>query len=176
METTIREEKLFKIFNNVNDWLKFAEAKNAALVAFNGVSIFGIIQAFQSELIKDDWLCNYLQFIIVLLIFSTITSLISFAPKVKMVKLSWAKPSGKNVLFFEYLKTLDNTEILKQIFEGVSIEFTNFEKDLAEQIKQNSYIASKKYGFFSIALWITIAAYITLPLALIFFLYTYFSK
>jgi len=35
--------KLISIFQIVNDWLKFAEAKNAVLLAFSGAEITAII-------------------------------------------------------------------------------------------------------------------------------------
>jgi hypothetical protein len=117
-------------------------------------------------------------FVIIVLVFSTIFSLISFAPRVKIIKGGWYAPSDiPNVLFFEYLKTKTKEEIIKEI-TGVSNvnSYTTIEKDIAEQIKQNSIVASRKYSYFTIAVWFTIAAYITIPLAGIFCLYTYLSK
>lgn len=178
-EIKIRDEKLFKVFNNVNDWLKFAEAKNAMLIAFNGASIFGSIKLLNLEYIKSsDFLEGYFFFVIICLVFSTVNCLISFAPRVKIIKGGFYD-SGKipNVLFFEYLKGKSNLEIIKEI-TGVNEtdKYTTLEKDIAEQIKQNSIIASRKYSHFTVSVWITISAYITLPLAGIFCLYTYLSN
>jgi hypothetical protein len=179
MATTAHEEQLYRVFNNVNDWLKFAEAKNAMIIAFNSASIYGITQLFDLEYVKNSGtLTNYLIFVIIVLVFSTIFSLISFAPRVKIIKGGWYAPSDiPNVLFFEYLKTKTKEEIIKEI-TGVSNvnSYTTIEKDIAEQIKQNSIVASRKYSYFTIAVWFTIAAYITIPLAGIFCLYTYLSK
>lgn len=179
MATTTHEEQLYRVFNNVNDWLKFAEAKNAMIIAFNSASIYGITQLFNLEYVKNSGtLINYLILVIIVLVFSTISSLISFAPRVKIIKGGWYAPGDiPNVLFFEYLKTKNNEEIIKEI-TGVSNvnSYATIEKDIAEQIKQNSIIASRKYSYFTIAVWLTIAAYITIPLAGIFCLYTYLSK
>lgn len=176
MATSIHEEQLYKIFNNVNDWLKFAEAKNAMIIAFNSASIYGITQTFNLDCIKNStFLTNYLFFVIILLVFSTICSLISFAPRVKIIKGGYYAPGNiPNVLFFEYLKTKTNIEIIKEV-TGVLDEktFATIEKDIAEQIKQNSIVASRKYSYFTISVWLTMAAYITFPLAGIFCLYTY---
>ena len=38
------EEQLHKIFANVNEWLKYAEAKNFGLITINGAIILGISQ------------------------------------------------------------------------------------------------------------------------------------
>ena len=42
-------ENLKSIFNNINDWLKFAEAKNFGLLTLNGALIFGITQTEASD-------------------------------------------------------------------------------------------------------------------------------
>ena len=44
MATTTHEEQLQKIFTNVNDWLKFAEAKNFGLLSLNAAIVFGFTQ------------------------------------------------------------------------------------------------------------------------------------
>jgi hypothetical protein len=177
MPSSIHEEQLYKIFNNVNDWLKFSEAKNAMLIAFNSASIYGITQAFAIDFIKSrDYLKAYLIVVIILLVFSTILSLVSFAPKLKIIKGGfYASGDTPNVFFFEYLKNKTNIEIIQEV-TGIIDEttFTKIEKDISEQIVQNSIIASRKYSHFTIAVWITIAAYITIPLAGIFCLYAYF--
>src|SRR5689334_7270323 len=41
-------EDLKYTFNNINEWLKFAEAKNAGLLALNAVAVIGILQANSS--------------------------------------------------------------------------------------------------------------------------------
>jgi hypothetical protein len=173
------DEQLYKVFNNVNDWLKFAEAKNAMLIAFNGASIFGSLKLLNLDYIKNsEFLENYFFFVIICLVFSTINCLISFAPRVKLIKGGYYD-SGKipNVLFFEYLKGKSNLEIIEEITGDTEKDkYTTLEKDIAEQIKQNSIISSRKYSHFTISVWITISAYITLPLAGIFCLYTYLSK
>lgn len=176
MATSTHEEQLYKIFNNVNDWLKFAEAKNAMLIAFNSASIYGITQLFNLDYIKKcEPLIWYLIIVIIILVFSTICSLISFAPRVKIISGGLYAPSDTpNVLFFEYLKTKSNIEILNEV-TGITDDtsFTTIEKDTAEQIKQNSILASRKYSYFTISVWLTITAYITIPMAFIFCLYTY---
>ena len=170
------EEQLYKVFYNVNDWLKFAEAKNAMLIAFNGASIFGVTQLYDLKYVKDsEGIKGYLFFVIVCLVFSTVNCLISFAPRVKIIK-GGLYSSGKiaNVLFFEYLKGKSNLEIVQEITgDNEKEKYTTLEKDIAEQIKQNSIISSRKYSHFTISVWITISAYVTILLAGIFALYTY---
>lgn len=176
------EERLLKVFANVNDWLKFAEAKNAMIIALNAASIYGIAKAMNLKVIENsEFLSWYLFIVIIQLVFSTVCALISFAPRVKIIKGGLFAPgSVSNVLFFEYLKTKSSDEIIREVnsIEKSDMAFkpTLFETDVAVQIQQNSIIASRKYSYFAIAVWLTISAYITLPLALIFCLYTYLSK
>lgn len=177
--STSCEEQLYKVFSNVNDWLKFAEAKNAMLIAFNGASTFGIIKLFDIKTIKDSQLLSvYVAFVICCLIFSTINCLISFVPRVKIIDGDFYN-AGKipNILFFEYLKGKSNIEIIREITGKAEVQtYSRLEKDIAEQIKQNSIIASRKYAHFTVSVWITVSAYASLPLALIFFLYTHWGS
>ncbi len=176
MPESTKEEKLFKVFANVTDWLKFAEAKNAVIIALNSASIYGITKMYDLDILKNSDLWKWYLFIVLLqLVFSTICSLISFAPRVKIIEGGYYAPGNiPNVLFFEYLKTKSNIEIIKEV-TGINDEatFTRIEQDIAEQIKQNSIIASRKYSYFTISVWLTISAYITFPVALIFCLSTY---
>ena len=41
------EKKLNQIFVNVNEWLKFAEAKNGVLFAFNGAAVIGVLSLYK---------------------------------------------------------------------------------------------------------------------------------
>ncbi|MEM7187230.1 MAG: hypothetical protein AAF466_11280, partial [Bacteroidota bacterium] len=51
--------------------------------------------------------------------------------------------------------------------------FSELDKDLANQIQSISLVASRKYSLFSIAVWITATAYLTFPVAVIFWLYNF---
>ena len=52
VETSLEKDNIKDIFSNINDWLKFAEAKSATLIACNGALIFVIsilISSFEPE-------------------------------------------------------------------------------------------------------------------------------
>ena len=169
------EERLHRIFSNVNDWLKFADTKSSILLAFNGASIFGLMKMFDFQFIKDhDWTHIYIYVALAQLIFSAIWCLICLTPRVTILqRLLSPKTSYPNILFYEYLKTKTGIDILKELYNTTEEDFTEYEKDLAEQIKQNSIIASSKYSYFTVAVWLTISSYITFILAGIFLAYTY---
>jgi hypothetical protein len=170
------DDRLKFIFANVNDWLKFAEAKNAMIIAFNSASIYGITKTFDLEAVKNtQFIKVYLMIMIAMLVFSAILALISFAPRVKIVKTGFYAPSDvPNIIFFEYLKDRSTDQILSEVLGGADKSlFTSINKDIAEQIRQNSIIASRKYSHFTIAVWLTITAYVSLPFALMFCGYNY---
>jgi hypothetical protein len=169
------EDKLWKIFANVNDWLKVAEAKNAMLVGFNGASIFGL-----SRIMANCTNCLWWYLLMVCVFFgaSLITSLISFVPRLSDLPFSSASPSkNKNIYFFEYLKTLTNQTLLEEVCqEAKGFEFPTSLKNLADQIKNNSKIASLKYSYFSVAIWITICGIVTPVVGGLLFGYWYIKK
>jgi hypothetical protein len=58
-------DKLKDIFENVNNWLKFAEAKNATLIAGNGLLIFGVLKTIH-EVNINIYLLYYIYFCLIL--------------------------------------------------------------------------------------------------------------
>ena len=72
------EEQLNSIFANVNEWLKFAEAKNFGLMTLNAGVIFGISQISHEKTSLIINLCYYL--IIPFASISFLVSLISVFP------------------------------------------------------------------------------------------------
>lgn len=150
-------ENLKEIFKNVNDWLKYAEAKNGILLGFNGAVIFGILKLFSGNPEWDNFgifIGKYYHYgVPFLLIISTIILLVSFLPKTKMIKLGDnKKPDKVNVLFFSHLKTLTPDELLKEL--GIE-NSTIMERSYAQQIVINSGISAAKFDSFKVAGWIT---------------------
>lgn len=79
MDTEL-DKKLDTIFKNVNDWLKFAEQKNAALLVLNVGLIWGISRVLPNNVEfgpLNYWL-NLIGF--TLLIASAIACIVSFMP------------------------------------------------------------------------------------------------
>jgi hypothetical protein len=166
-----QEEQLYKVFTNVNEWLKFSEAKNAMLIAFNAASIYGVAQALGLKCIeKVTWATPYLGSMIFIFILSTIICLISFLPKTKILAQSTSTiASTGNVVFYGYLKDKTSDQILHEItgtpLPTPTANFTELEKGLADQIKMNSIITDKKFKFFKVAIIVTLVSYLTVPVA-----------
>ncbi len=163
-----RTESLEKIFNNVNVWLHFAEAKNAAILAFNIAAISAINEFnFAKEI-------QFISYILQIAVFiSTIIALASFSPVLKYIELrKMKKERNINLLLFSDIACFsDSNEYLKKIYK----EYWNEQGDLASQIEkdfcfeiyENSKIAVKKYQFFRVSLWIDIGTCIVIIMLLI---------
>ncbi len=154
------EEKLYQIFMNVNDWLRFSEAKNAALIAFAAVTLFGAMQtAIGPNCPKPISMC--LLSYAVLSGLGLLAALFSFLPQLSIAWL-WKtrKPArADNLLFFGHLESYNEKGLIDEIKRkyGLKSERQGIEYDLANQIIQNSKIAMKKYRIFTIALWFVIS-------------------
>jgi len=182
------EEQLYKIFNNVNDWLKFAEAKNFGLLTLNAAIEFGLTQITFSDdsVLKIVVFCVFMPFSIL----SFIPCLISLFPIVTKIESKNKKgeirnsmkfvnylsnkidkdKSFENIHFYGYLKDLREDKFEKEFLKktGSTEEFTTYETELVTQILYNSRITSLKYKFFKIGAFIffigIIASILILPI------------
>lgn len=171
-------KELLQIFTNINEWLRFAEAKNAMIIAFNGASIYGIVKLpFLNNFISFGFLEAYSLGIVIMLIISSIIALLSFVPNLHFLKGStYLKMDEVNLLFYQHLKQFEVKKIKELLSEKAGLnesDFTKLDDDLISQIKYNATIASRKYHHFTVAVWLTIASYASIPVALIFALYHY---
>lgn len=166
------EDKLWRIFANVNDWLKVAEAKNAMLIGFNGASIFGLSR-IMGEVVPVLWWC-----LLVVCIFfgiSVVTSLTAFIPRLKGLPPGiFYNSKIRNIYYFEYLKTLNSEKLLHELDDQTKkFEIPDSIKQLADQIISNSNITSRKYSYFTVAIWLTICGIVTPIFGGILFMYWY---
>lgn len=160
-------DKLKDIFLNVNEWLKFAETKHAALIALNGAALFGLVSSFSN--IKEY---KGVGFVIVtgLLLFgiSILSSFFSFFPKSLNTIKYTDSPRFPNLFFWGHTSNLDSQRFLQEL-NAIDPNYrpTKFEQDLINQIIVNSQIAYKKYFFFKISLYLTTTGFAVLLLYLI---------
>ncbi len=174
------EEQLKSIFSNVNEWLKFAEAKNGVLTAFNGGAVFTVLGGFlfnkDMAIMANSYVKAYFICFAACASLSLIIALISFLAKVEIPWLLKAEihPSD-NLLFFGVIHKYDEKTYLDALWKALSKEkketYTQMEKFYASQIIVNSGIAIRKYELFNSALLCTISAVITPVLAIMLWIY-----
>lgn len=164
------DDKLESIFKNVNEWLKFAEQKNAALVVLNGSSIWGfsLILRNTTNLSRCELLFSSSGYL--LLTLSVLLCLLSFMP---ILQNPWL-PIGKkhesdNCLYFGHIAKYDEFDYLKILASKLqtnSNSFNNFELDMASQVLINSKITIAKYQKFQVALTLTMVSLLFLSVAM----------
>lgn len=152
------------IFDNTNNWLKFAEAKNGAIIALNSALLFGILK-FNSTLANENFLRDYYIFMIVfVLLISTIMALLSFIPRLKYPYTHFEKPNNNdNLLYFGDISKYTPNQYYEKIHtinNGAS-DKKDFEMYYINQIINNSKITFIKFKQFEIAVWFTLFAFLT---------------
>ena len=142
-----------KQLERTNYWLSFAEAKNAALVAFNIAAI-----AFIAEFLKD--LPCFSTVIMIVFIASSLVCLRSFLPNDTSRPKSGPKflPTD-NLLFWKDIAYSENEEkymehVISRYFPSAVVDDTEKQlyTDFCSEIVINSRIAMSKYNLFTLAL------------------------
>ncbi len=164
--------QLKDIFFTVNDWLKFAEAKNSVIIALNGAVLFQVLDYLKHQ--QNPYIFYYAISFSIFCLLAILTAILSFAPQTKLKWLFRDESDIKNpsLLFFGHLANHSIDNLLSELKECIATEDrspSRIERDYAEQIITNSKIVVKKLNYFRIALWLTISA-ITTPI-IGFFLY-----
>ena len=171
------EERLERVLNRVIDWLKYEEAKNAALVTLDGVGV-GVIAQWLSNV--SPALSPWLKGSLVILLLSIIIALFSFYPVLKGEKLhrnaarrrerSRRTESKPNVLFFADIAGSDPEIYLKEfrLVVGEAGSGTLLELDYAREIVVNAEIAVLKLRLFKAAFLVSCLAFILASIATLF--------
>lgn len=158
------DELLEKNFSNINSWLNFAEAKNAANIAFTAACITEIFNLSNRNVI--------LNVICILLVISGMCSMFSFLPRLenKVKRKNFfifankkKRYKGDNLIFFENIKEYSGNsyiqKICKEYFRKKKYNPTKYELDLSDEIIYNSKITSRKYKLFRWAVYLDIIAF-----------------
>jgi hypothetical protein len=154
------------IYKDVTEWLKFAETKNAALLTFNGVLLFGIVRLLQSNVSYFTTYTKVFTVCIIILTVNICINLMSFIPALTQSKKQKVKSNllpqninDLNLLFYKNLKDFNEVNFLEAIIKKYNLPVTDqtdeYLKDLSLQIVTLASIATKKYMFFSISAYIT---------------------
>lgn len=182
--------KLTAIFQVVVDWVKFAEAKNAVILAFSGAGITAIVTSLSTtSKLPQSLYIGFLTSIVFLCITSLVCA-ISFLPKTDLEYIVWLnkKPSKKlgktiikdtdNLYYFGDLQKYNSMELLEAInkhyFEGqIQLPYKNEYLDIANQIVINSQIASMKFQLSGVSAWLLIISMCSIPSVLILYFMIY---
>lgn len=162
---------LQQIFDNVNSWLHFAEAKNTGLIAFN-VALSAAIM--DSGFLED---CYRLCIIVIIGLFvSTIFMIWSFKPIDNTISIPIKGNVKVNLMYFTYIATLEKEEYIKLLYahywgeSDKSIDtISNIELDYCSEIIENSRIIVRKLCYFNIGIKIAIFSVAVFAIGLFIF-------
>lgn len=161
--------------SKVNDWIKYAEAKNAANIAFCSASIFAIARVVLSNPTLSSYAHAYGYIVILFLALSLVLSLVSFIPK---LKTPWIKIGERekhdNLLYFGHACKYSGSKYLDKLYSGNSSKSKdyNIEVMYCDQIVANSKVAYIKFSQFDLAIKFTIVAIVS-PL---YWVYEYWQR
>jgi hypothetical protein len=166
-------ERIQFVFENVNNWLRFAEAKNGALIVVNITIAVALIQTLSG--ITSGTMTSYIVFCMGLLVLSTLLCIASFFPKIRLPDIVVpTDPTSvdTSVLYFGHIKDVCPDDYLKKLIGAGVIETEDasslYYRDLACQTVVNAKIAHRKYEFFQVATIVTVGA-IASPIAALAF-------
>jgi hypothetical protein len=163
--------KLVEIFENVNKWLHFAEAKNGAVLALLSLVFFRLFSYAPAE-IENSNIYSKIFFIsiIILFILSFLFSAFSFLPNLKKTKGNYIKEDFKvshlNLLFFGDIAKYSSpqhylNDFLNKYFDNKEEALDKYLLDLIDEIIINSQITNKKFWFFKKSLIFLIIGFIS---------------
>jgi hypothetical protein len=158
-------QALRDVLSDVNGWLHYAEAKNAALIGANFAISVALVAAVTAMEGGDPVWLGSIAATAGTLLLGGIVSLTSFFAKLSPPASPASSSSWTgNTLYFGDLVKIDPESYLGVMRSslGATGDASQIEKDLAGQIIVNSRIASPKFLRFNTALRITICG-LTIP-------------
>ena len=155
------------VFDNVNKWLSFAEAKNGSIVIFNTTCIVNIIKNIDD---KEISISNIWCWILCMFCISLIMALFSFKPNTKSIEAHIMKKRKlnceRNFLFYAHISELSPYEYITKLNnKGIIVKINKIHKDYVDEIIMNSRITVWKYKMFKRSLWISIFGVILIILS-----------
>lgn len=165
------------ILSFVDGHVKFAETKNAALLAIDAGALYVIGQVI-AEHPPSSWLAVYISILLIGCALSAVVSLLSFLPATQIPwirsRRSWE--TGGSLLFFGEIQGYDADSYIKKLCASIghdSEEASDLDLMYAEQIIANGKIAARKFTYNRIALWCLLFGFLTPVLGLLLLLFTY---
>lgn len=161
-----RIDLLESTFKQVVDWLKFAEAKNGALIALGCATIFGVLRLYSSISIESIFISSYVASFTIFVAAAIAISLTSFIPRITppfWIKMP-AKEEADNPFFFGHACKYSKRkylELFNDYTELDSYEESKLEVAICDQIVNNSRVSFIKYRMFTVAVYLFLAGVLT---------------
>lgn len=145
-------DDLTNTLGSVNQWLKFAEAKNGVVVAATGAALWGALRMIVSGEVRW-YLTIYLLVLVAFFLAAFVVSLLSFLPKLyPPPALEQPDANDGNLLYFGHLATLSKELLIERYREAACVkadDITKIHWMYADQIIVNSRITLAKFSMFT---------------------------
>ncbi len=152
------DDKLWRIFENVNSWLKYAENKNAYILAFIGaqLTLLSLLKFQITEWIMVSFIFLGLCFLVCIL---------SFYPKTiisrwlyDLASSNKAPHDDDNLLFYGDITKYSVNQYIEvmQKYLDCKIKGNKYLQDICGQIVVNSNIANAKFNMYKMSFWLMI--------------------
>jgi hypothetical protein len=163
------ERALSSALTRVIDFIKFAEAKNAALLTFSSAWIIGSVNFLTSDKpVSPLWRMSFTA-AVPIFTGAAIIAILSFIPRTNLGRHHKDPERAKSLLYFGDAATFEPSAFRDRIREryyppdGESAA-RNYLDDLSVQIAVNSQIAARKFSYFNTgALFVLAALALFLP-------------
>lgn len=161
------DEQLRYVLGLANEWLRFGEAKNGALLGAASAAMFAASRFLPDEP-ASSWLGWYLLLAIGQCAFAAAFALLAFLPKVKLGPLAEKGDCRDTDSIYHYgdIAKYEPAAYLKRLSSELGEDAEGkAAEDLAGQVVNNSRIAVKKYRCFTVGAWFLVSALLTPLLA-----------
>lgn len=156
------------------DFLKFAETKNAALLALSSAWVLAAINLESSGKVIPGLLAGGVVLALFLSLCAAMVAMLSFVPKLHLPGFlggQRAGPHPHNLLYFGdisglTIKTLE-ADLHERYFPKGKAPTDEYIHDLVVQIGVNSQIAKRKMRFFTVGVWFIVLAAVVLLLPVV---------
>ncbi|WP_284199734.1 Pycsar system effector family protein [Alicyclobacillus sacchari] len=149
------KEELKYLFDKVNDWLKFAEAKHIALITFDTAALFGLISLLTNSSVSATIKVPIATFVVGIGL-SVLISLFSFSSITNSNKFFRRKAGPAqhdNLLFFGHISKYEESQYKEALQNQFNCQLNEWEGQLADQIVVNSKIVMRKFRLFNWSVW-----------------------
>jgi hypothetical protein len=177
---TIEEERrreafadiLSALLASVVDSLKFAEAKNAALLTFAAAWTFASINMLLGGRAAGGIVGAAFWLMLVLFAAVAVVAVVSFLPKRNLRAINRDPTQSQNLLYFEHIAEFDTAGFLKRVRDRYLAQndqsvTDQYLEDLVVQISANSKITRRKLIMFNVGAVLVLIALSVLALAVV---------
>ncbi len=157
-------ESYWRIYQEINEWVKYSDAKAGILVTIYGV-LYTII--FTNPYTLNTYFSSSIEIILLSILFG-IFSIISMFYAFRCLNPRLKSEKSKSVIFFGYIAQIKHYKDYMEYSEKVFNDNRNTIEHLTEQIHVNSQIAWKKFSNITVSIRFFFASIATLILIIFF--------